>query len=90
MKHKIIIHVVEMATHFTDDDSDYVKIPIEICDNEDSARVALSTAVAAYCEKFDNPEIDNHIEDDIIVYEEPGKKYPYAEFWTYKAEVILE
>ena len=79
-----------MATHFTNADSDQVEIPIEICDNEASAKVALNTAVAAYCEKFDNPEIDNHIEDDIIVYEKPGKKYTYAEFQMYKAEVVPE
>lgn len=90
MQNKQTIYIVEMATHFTNADSDQVRIPIEICDDEASAKVALSTAVAAYCEKFDNPEIDNRIENDIIVYEEPGKKYPYAEFWIYKAEVVPE
>lgn len=89
-ENKTIIYVVEMATHFSDDNTDFVKIPIDICKTEDQAIESMNTGIAAYCESFDSPEIDRTVPDDVIVYEEPGKKYPYAEFWFYKAEVIPE
>lgn len=83
---KVVVWNIEKATH-NGPEENYTKQPVDICYNEVDARIKLKLAIAAHCEKFDNPVIDSSHPDDVLVYNTPGSKYPYTEFWLYSAVV---
>lgn len=86
---KIIVWNIEKAIHYGPA-NDYKKEPIDICYCKEDANTKLKLAVAEYCEQFDNPVIDDRRFNDILVYQSPDVKYPYAEFWLYSAVVQEE
>ncbi len=83
---KIVVWNIEKATH-NGPKEDYTKQPVDICYSEEDARTKLKYSIAAHCEQFDDPVIDDSHPDDVLVYNTPTSKYPYTEFWLYSAVV---